>query len=88
LSSRTLSCITGGILLLGASNVGDVVDSIAGGMTGGISSWVGCSVSGSINWLHDFILATSLFSHGLKGGIVVVVTTMAGSFRPTPGVGM
>jgi hypothetical protein len=37
--------------------------------------------------LHNFILTTSLFSHRLKGGIVVVMSMMAGSLRPTPGVG-
>jgi hypothetical protein len=87
LSSRVLSCITGDVLLLGASSIGGVVDGIARSMTGDIGSWIGRCVGNNVNWLHDFILTTSLFSHGQKGSVIVVVTMMAGSLQPTPGVG-
>jgi hypothetical protein len=87
LSSRVLSCIASSVLLLGASSIGGIVGSITGGITGSVGSWIGCCIGSSVDWLHDFILTTSLFGHRLKGSIVVVVMTMAGSLRPTPGVG-
>jgi hypothetical protein len=83
LSSHVLSCITCGVLLLGANSTGGVV----GGITSSVGSWIGYCIGNNVDWLHDFILTTSLFVHGLKGSIVVVVTTMAGLLRPTPRVG-
>jgi hypothetical protein len=35
--------------------------------------------------LHYFVFTSSLFSHGLKGG--VAATSLARVLRPTPGVG-
>jgi hypothetical protein len=70
---------TSDVMLLGASNMGSVVDSIAGGVTGGIGSWIVFCVGSSVNWLHNFILTTYLFGHRRKGSIIVVVTTMAES---------
>jgi hypothetical protein len=79
LNSSILSRVAGNVLLLIASGIGGIV---------------GDSVGSNIGWLHNFILSTSLFSHGLEGGIVVVVVVvvvvvamMARSRRPTPGVG-
>jgi hypothetical protein len=82
-----LSCVTGDVLLLGASSIGGVGSNVTDGITSGVGSWIGCCISDSVDRLHDFILTTPLFVQGLKGSIVVVVTTMAGSLRPTPGVG-
>jgi hypothetical protein len=73
LNSSILSRVAGNVLLLVASGIDDIV---------------GDNVGSNIGWLHNFILSTSLFSHGLEGGIVVVVVAMmARSRRPTPGVG-
>jgi hypothetical protein len=62
---------------------------VAGNVLLLVASGIG-GVGSDIGWLHNFVLSTSLFSHGLEGGIavvVVVVVTMARSRRPTPGVG-
>jgi hypothetical protein len=40
LSSDILSYVVGGILLLGANNIGDVVGSVAGSI-GNVSCWIG-----------------------------------------------
>jgi hypothetical protein len=89
LSSCVLSYVTSSVLLLGASSVGGVVFCIARGVTSGVSSLIGCCVGSDVGSvvgrLRDFIVASSLFSHELNGGIVVASLTK--SLRPTPGVG-
>jgi hypothetical protein len=88
LSSHVLSCV-GSALLLGASSIGGIVLCIARGVTSNDSSWVGCCIGSDVGSgvyrLCDFIFASSLFSQGLKGGIVVM--SLPRSLQPTPRVG-
>jgi hypothetical protein len=65
-----LSCVASDVPLLVAIS--------AGGVVGGVTR----SVGSGIGWLHNFVLSTFIFSHGLERGIIVVVTVVR-SHRPT-----
>jgi hypothetical protein len=71
LSSNILSYVANGVLLLVRSGVSQIVGDVVGNITGGITD----SVGGSVGQLHDFVLTTSLFSHGLKRSIAVMMMT-------------
>jgi hypothetical protein len=87
LSSCVLSCIASDVLLLGASSIGYIVGSVSCSVSDGVGWRVGHYVGGSVDQLRHFVLASSFFSHRLKGGVVVVVVVVTRSLRPTPGVG-
>jgi hypothetical protein len=52
---------------------------IARSVTSGVGSWIGCligsGIGSGIDWLCYFVFASSLFSCGLKGSIVVTIPT-------------
>jgi hypothetical protein len=89
LSSRVLSCVSSNVFLLGVSSISGNILRIARGIISGVRGWIGCyvcsDVGSRVDRLCDFVFASSLFSHGLKGGIVVV--SLMRSLRPTRGVG-
>jgi hypothetical protein len=74
LSSYVLSCVTGSVLLLGTSSIGDVVLCTTRGVTNGVGGWIGCCIVSDIgSWvdrLRNFVLASSLLSYGLKGALL------------------
>jgi hypothetical protein len=52
LSSSVLSCVAGGVLLLGASSVGDIIGSVSSEIisdVGSVSYWTGRCVSSSVD---------------------------------------
>jgi hypothetical protein len=68
LSSYVLSCVTGSVLLLGASSIGDIVLCITRGVTSGVGGWFGCyidnDVGSGVDRLRDFVLAPLSSSTG------------------------
>jgi hypothetical protein len=88
LGSTVLSCI-GNCVLLGAGSISCIVGDVACGVSGGVGWRVGCGISGSVgsgvNLLHHFVFTSSLFGHGLKGTIAVML--LARVLQSTPGVG-
>jgi hypothetical protein len=83
-----LHCLDGLALLLAASE--DASSSYWWRLNSSILTYiagdvVSSSVGSGIGRLHDVILSTSLFSNGLEGSVVIVVT-MVRSCRPPAGV--
>jgi ABC-type maltose transport system permease subunit len=77
---------------LDVGSVGCVVDDIASGVGRGVFrnishrvSWsISYNISSRIDRLHYFVFTSSLFSHWLKGTLIVTLLTR--TFRSTPGV--
>jgi hypothetical protein len=68
LSCSVLPCI-GSDVLLGTSSVSCIVGDVACGVSGGVGCSVSDSVGSKVDRLHYFVFTSSLFSHGLNGGI-------------------
>jgi hypothetical protein len=68
---------------LGTDSISCIVGDVACGVSGGVGWKVGCGISGSVgsgvNLLHHFVFTSSLFSHELKG--TIVVTSLARVLR-------
>jgi hypothetical protein len=55
---------------LGASSIGGIVLCIAKGVNNSVSGLVGSCVGSGVDRLCDFVFASALFSHGLKGALL------------------
>jgi hypothetical protein len=77
LNIGSVSCIVGDV----TSGVGW---SVCRSIDCGVSWSISCSISSGVDRLHDLVFTSSLFSHGIKG--TLVVASVARMFRSTPGV--
>jgi hypothetical protein len=92
LSSCIVSWVWSGVSL-DVGSVGCIVDDITSNIgrsvCWGISCRVGwsisCNVGSGVDWLHYFVFASSLFGHWVEG--TLATTSLARTFRYTPGVG-